>query len=214
MYRPAGSENEVGGDFYDVFRVADGWMLVIGDVTGRGARAASLTAVARYTLRTAATLTDDPVLALETLNRALFARGDSVAVQRRGPRRQRGAARTGEARRRGPSAAAADRGREVEEVAGRRSGPRRLRRCRAGPSPIASSSPASSWSSSPTGSPRHRGRRSASARRGCGRTRRHLQPGEVVQRVEASLQAFTEGAARRRRGDARSLRASEGSTPA
>ena len=60
MYRPAGSENEVGGDFYDVFRVADGWMLVIGDVTGRGARAASLTAVARYTLRTAATLTGDP----------------------------------------------------------------------------------------------------------------------------------------------------------
>ena len=77
MYRPAGSENEVGGDFYDVFRVADGWMLVLGDVTGRGARAASLTAVARYTLRTAATLTGDPVLALETLNRAFFARGDS-----------------------------------------------------------------------------------------------------------------------------------------
>ena len=77
MYRPAGTENEVGGDFYDVFRVADGWMLVIGDVTGRGARAASLTAVARYTLRTAASLTGDPVQALETLNRALFARGDS-----------------------------------------------------------------------------------------------------------------------------------------
>jgi Stage II sporulation protein E (SpoIIE) len=76
MYRPAGAENEVGGDFYDVFRVADGWMLVIGDVTGRGARAASLTAVARYTLRTAATLTADPVMALRTLNRALFARGD------------------------------------------------------------------------------------------------------------------------------------------
>ena len=28
MYRPAGAENEVGGDFYDVFRVAGGWMLV------------------------------------------------------------------------------------------------------------------------------------------------------------------------------------------
>jgi serine phosphatase RsbU (regulator of sigma subunit) len=77
MYRPAGSENEVGGDFYDVFRVADGWMLVVGDVTGRGARAASLTAVARYTLRTAASLTGDPVRALEALNRALFVRGDS-----------------------------------------------------------------------------------------------------------------------------------------
>jgi serine phosphatase RsbU (regulator of sigma subunit) len=78
MYRPAGAQNEVGGDFYDVFRVPGGWMLVIGDVTGRGARAASITAVARYTLRTAAVLTDDPLVALRTLNRALLARGDSA----------------------------------------------------------------------------------------------------------------------------------------
>ncbi len=77
MYRPAGAENEVGGDFYDAFRVAAGWMLVIGDVTGRGARAASLTALARYTLRTAAELTDDPLVALTTLNRALVARQDA-----------------------------------------------------------------------------------------------------------------------------------------
>jgi serine phosphatase RsbU (regulator of sigma subunit) len=77
MYRPAGAENEVGGDFYDAFRVARGWMLVIGDVTGRGARAASITALARYTLRTAAELTDDPRVALTTLNRALLARRDA-----------------------------------------------------------------------------------------------------------------------------------------
>lgn len=74
MYRPAGAENEVGGDFYDAFRIAGGWMLVVGDVTGRGAQAASITALARYTLRTAAILTDDPVAALATLNRALLAR--------------------------------------------------------------------------------------------------------------------------------------------
>ena len=78
MYRPAGAENEVGGDFYDVFRVPGGWMLAIGDVTGRGARAASITAVVRYTLRTAAVLTDDPLVALRTLNRALLARGDTA----------------------------------------------------------------------------------------------------------------------------------------
>ncbi len=78
MYRPAGAENEVGGDFYDLFRVPGGWMLAIGDVTGRGAHAASVTAVARYTLRTAAVLTDDPLVALRTLNRALLARGDSA----------------------------------------------------------------------------------------------------------------------------------------
>jgi serine phosphatase RsbU (regulator of sigma subunit) len=78
MYRPAGAENEVGGDFYDAFRIAGGWMLVIGDVTGRGAHAASIAAQARYTLRTAAALTGDPLVALTTLNRALLARGDSA----------------------------------------------------------------------------------------------------------------------------------------
>jgi serine phosphatase RsbU (regulator of sigma subunit) len=77
-YRPAGAENEVGGDFYDAFPAAGAWMLVIGDVTGRGAGAASVTAQARYTLRTAAALTGDPLVALATLNRALLARGDSA----------------------------------------------------------------------------------------------------------------------------------------
>jgi serine phosphatase RsbU (regulator of sigma subunit) len=77
MYRPAGEQNEVGGDFYDVFRVPGGWMLAIGDVTGRGAQAASITAVARYTLRTAAMLTDDPIAALQTLNRALLLRRET-----------------------------------------------------------------------------------------------------------------------------------------
>jgi len=78
MYKPAGAENEVGGDFYDVFRVPGGWMLAVGDVTGRGAQAASITAVARYTLRTAAILADDPLAALLALNRVLLARGDSA----------------------------------------------------------------------------------------------------------------------------------------
>jgi serine phosphatase RsbU (regulator of sigma subunit)/ketosteroid isomerase-like protein len=73
-YRPAGAENEIGGDFYDAFRIAEGWMVVIGDVTGRGAHAAAVTAHARYTLRTAAALTADPVVALQTLNRELLSR--------------------------------------------------------------------------------------------------------------------------------------------
>jgi serine phosphatase RsbU (regulator of sigma subunit)/ketosteroid isomerase-like protein len=74
MYRPAGAENEIGGDFYDAFRISGGWMVVIGDVTGRGAQAAAVTAHARYTLRTAAAITGDPVVALRTLNRELLAR--------------------------------------------------------------------------------------------------------------------------------------------
>jgi serine phosphatase RsbU (regulator of sigma subunit) len=76
LYRPAGAQNEVGGDFYDVFRMESGWMLVIGDVTGRGARAAAITAQARYTLRTAAAITSDPLVTLAALNRALLARAE------------------------------------------------------------------------------------------------------------------------------------------
>jgi hypothetical protein len=78
MYHPAGAENQVGGDFYDAFPIAGGWMLVIGDVTGHGAQAASVTAQARYTLRTAAWLSGDPLVAFATLNSALLARADSA----------------------------------------------------------------------------------------------------------------------------------------
>jgi PAS domain S-box-containing protein len=74
MYTPAGEVNEVGGDFYDAFEVEGGWMLVIGDVVGRGPQAASLTALARYTIRTAGMLTGDPLVCLSLLNDALLAR--------------------------------------------------------------------------------------------------------------------------------------------
>jgi serine phosphatase RsbU (regulator of sigma subunit) len=74
LYRPAGDENWVGGDFYEAFPVGADWMLVVGDVTGRGAPAAALTALMRHTLRTAATLTGSAIQALEKLNRDLTAR--------------------------------------------------------------------------------------------------------------------------------------------
>ena len=64
--------NDVGGDFYDVIAHGDErWMLVIGDVCGKGARAAGVTALARHTLRTAAMLGLSPTRMLETLHRAL-----------------------------------------------------------------------------------------------------------------------------------------------
>ena len=51
-FRPAGEANEVGGDFYDIFQTGVGrWAIVIGDVCGKGADAAAVTAIARYTLR-------------------------------------------------------------------------------------------------------------------------------------------------------------------
>jgi serine phosphatase RsbU (regulator of sigma subunit)/PAS domain-containing protein len=71
LYRAAGEQNEVGGDFYDAFEVPGGWMVVVGDVAGRGAEAAALTSLSRYTFRTAGKLLGGPIAALEQLNDAL-----------------------------------------------------------------------------------------------------------------------------------------------
>jgi PAS domain S-box-containing protein len=74
LYRPAGAENWVGGDFYDAVAVPGGWLVLVGDVAGHGADAAALTALARYTLRSTAGLLHDPLDALAQLNRELVAR--------------------------------------------------------------------------------------------------------------------------------------------
>jgi PAS domain S-box-containing protein len=71
-YHAAGELNDVGGDFYDVFAYGpDRWMLVIGDVCGKGPRAAGVTALARHTLRAAAMLGQSPSGMLATLHQAL-----------------------------------------------------------------------------------------------------------------------------------------------
>jgi sigma-B regulation protein RsbU (phosphoserine phosphatase) len=71
-YCAAGELNEVGGDFYDVFEHgADSWMLVIGDVCGKGSRAAGVTALARHTLRAAAMTGKRPTEMLDMLHQAL-----------------------------------------------------------------------------------------------------------------------------------------------
>jgi serine phosphatase RsbU (regulator of sigma subunit) len=65
----AGEAYEVGGDFYDVFRSGSGsWTAVIGDVCGKGPEAASLTALARYTVRTASSPDSAPSEVLRTLH--------------------------------------------------------------------------------------------------------------------------------------------------
>ncbi|MGN6372243.1 MAG: SpoIIE family protein phosphatase [Solirubrobacteraceae bacterium] len=72
LYTAAGELNEVGGDFYDVFDYGeDRWMLVIGDVCGKGPHAAAVTALARYTLRAAAMSGQSPREMLTMLDRAL-----------------------------------------------------------------------------------------------------------------------------------------------
>ena len=64
---------DVGGDFYDVYRIPGGWGLAIGDVTGKGEEAAALTAAARYAIRVIAHWEPDPVEVLTKANDVLLA---------------------------------------------------------------------------------------------------------------------------------------------
>ncbi len=68
----AASADDVGGDFYDLFPLAhDKWAFFIGDVSGKGAGAAAVTSLARYTLRAAAVFDADPVAVLHNLHTVL-----------------------------------------------------------------------------------------------------------------------------------------------
>ncbi|MEU5951206.1 SpoIIE family protein phosphatase [Streptomyces sp. NPDC047525] len=66
------SADMVGGDFYDLFPLGSGtWGLFLGDVCGKGAAAAAVTSLARYTLRAAAVYDPDPAAVLSNLNTVL-----------------------------------------------------------------------------------------------------------------------------------------------
>ena len=78
-YEPFAPE-EVGGDFYDLFHLAAGRSgFFLGDVCGKGPEAATLTSLARYTMRTAAMLHERPDQILMDLNAALLM--DGVTAQ-------------------------------------------------------------------------------------------------------------------------------------
>ena len=86
-YLPAG-EADVGGDFYDVFDTtvrcckgspgpsdssgSSSWGVVIGDVCGKGAEAAAVLALARYTVRAVAMHERCPTAILAGLNEAML----------------------------------------------------------------------------------------------------------------------------------------------
>ncbi len=84
-YAPAGEGVEVGGDFYDAFAVDGGkWLLVVGDVRGKGVDAAAVTGRARHTIRSIALYESRPSAILNHLNRVLLAaEADRVAAVRR-----------------------------------------------------------------------------------------------------------------------------------
>ncbi len=77
-YKPVGGGSSVGGDFYDVLELNDGWWLgVVGDVCGKGAQAAVHSGLLRTTIAAMALHARDPAVILDLANRALMRQGES-----------------------------------------------------------------------------------------------------------------------------------------
>ena len=76
MYRPASAfdEVEVGGDFYDFYETHSGWLALLGDVTGRGVEAASMTSLVRHGARFLAKHEQSPSRILAALDEELRGR--------------------------------------------------------------------------------------------------------------------------------------------
>jgi sigma-B regulation protein RsbU (phosphoserine phosphatase) len=73
VYQPASEGLEVSGDFYDVFPVAGGWAITVGDVCGKGQEAATMTAAARHAIRALAHWNPDPADVLAKVNEVMLA---------------------------------------------------------------------------------------------------------------------------------------------
>ena len=73
MYRAArgAEEVEVGGDFYDFIQTPDGWVVLLGDVTGKGVEAASMTSLVRHGARFLGKHEQSPGKILARLNEEL-----------------------------------------------------------------------------------------------------------------------------------------------
>ncbi|HEX2047604.1 MAG TPA: SpoIIE family protein phosphatase [Acidimicrobiales bacterium] len=66
----------VGGDFFDVFALGpDAWAVVVGDVCGQGVEAATVTGLARHTVRSSAIEHESPASVLSHLNDVLLGMG-------------------------------------------------------------------------------------------------------------------------------------------
>jgi PAS domain S-box-containing protein len=80
LYQPAPGETRIdlGGDFYEVFETAGNAFATIGDVTGHGVRAATVTSLLRHGARFASHLEPDPVAIIRRLDEELRRRGEST----------------------------------------------------------------------------------------------------------------------------------------
>jgi serine phosphatase RsbU (regulator of sigma subunit) len=76
-YLAGGEGTVVGGDLYDLYAVEDHWALVLGDVCGKGAEAAALTAMVRYTIRAEVVHHSSPGEVLGLLNDAIIRQDDA-----------------------------------------------------------------------------------------------------------------------------------------
>ena len=79
-YRAGDDTSEVGGDFFDVFALRDSLMVVLGDVTGKGVKAAALTALVRHTAKTAARFDSSPSAVLALVDEVLREQPDPAYV--------------------------------------------------------------------------------------------------------------------------------------
>jgi len=81
VYQPAGSESEIGGDYYDVFDGPDGRLvLAIGDVCGKGVEAATKTSMIKYALRGLVTAGLEPAVVMEDLSTMVAETGDVADI--------------------------------------------------------------------------------------------------------------------------------------
>jgi len=73
FYRAAHAieEIEVGGDFFDFYETDDAWIVLLGDVTGKGVEAAALTSLVRHGARFLSKYERSPSRILVQLNEAL-----------------------------------------------------------------------------------------------------------------------------------------------
>jgi serine phosphatase RsbU (regulator of sigma subunit) len=73
LYRPASATANVGGDFYDLFRLDDGRVaIVVGDVSGKGLEAARLTSLLHDSIRAYAYEEASPWSVLTRVNRLVY----------------------------------------------------------------------------------------------------------------------------------------------